>query len=549
MLKKNLLICLVFTVFIVKAQEPNLPTDFRQHNLTQFNSSLLSPVFSLDRNDPQSVALWTRWQWQSIDADPTTVFFNYTRKLNNESAIGAGFIQNNTGVFVNTGGILNYAYNFELNSSTFIAVGVNLIGYQRELADPFNQNPDFDFPQFEERNSFILQLAPAVRLQYNTLSFGIAMENIVDYNFTEEEGLASTTGKIYTLLGSYDIPLGTLDNPMTSYIRPSIYYRRLPEFKNQLGFNGYYSHPKYWGQLGFNSFYGISAGAGGRFFEKFSFGALIEFGTGGELKGEDPTIELVTAFSFGAQEFKSEEVPEEEPAAVDELEEIEQKEEQERIAAELALQEAERKQDSIAARESELLANRMRQERANDSIAKANKDAQLAIEQLREQKRKDSIKTIQQELLAAQILQKEERRQDSINAVKKAEALAEAQKMEERRQDSINKALEEQQLAETPEPITPEKGEKYEEVKTEDGLAPGFYLIANVFGTKTYYNAFMKKLTDQGLNPQSFYRTKNKYNYVYLKRYDSMEEARKARDSKYGGKYPDKTWIFRVIGE
>lgn len=549
MLKKNLLICLVFTVFIVKAQEPDLPTDFRQHNLTQFNSSLLSPVFSLDRNDPQSVALWTRWQWQSIDADPTTVFFNYTRKLNNESAIGAGFIQNNTGVFVNTGGILNYAYNFELNASTFIAVGVNLIGYQRELADPFNQNPDFDFPIFEERNSFILQLAPAVRLQYHTLSFGIAMENIVDYNFTEEEGLASTTGKIYTLLGSYDIPLGTFEKPMTSYIRPSIYYRRLPEFKNQLGFNGYYSHPKYWGQVGFNSFYGISAGAGGRFFEKFSFGALIEFGTGGELKGEDPTIELVTAFSFGAQEFKSEEVPEEELPAVDELKEIEQKEEQERIAAELALQEAERKQDSIAARESELLANRMRQEKANDSIAKANKDAQLAIEQLREQKRKDSIKTVQQELLAAQILQKEERRKDSINAVKKAEALAEARKVEEQRQDSINKALEEQQLAETPEPITPEKGEKYEEVKTEDGLAPGFYLIANVFGTKTYYNAFMKKLTDQGLNPQSFYRTKNKYNYVYLKRYDTMDEARKARDSKYGGKYPDKTWIFRVIGE
>ena len=104
-------------------------------------------------------------------------------------------------------------------------------------------------------------------------------------------------------------------------------------------------------------------------------------------------------------------------------------------------------------------------------------------------------------------------------------------------------------MADTPETITPEKGEKYEEVTTEDGLKPGFYLITNVFGTKTYFNAFMKKLTDQGLDPKSFYRTKNKYNYVYLKRYDTMEEARKARDSKYDGKYPDKTWIFRVIGE
>ena len=61
--------------------------------------------------------------------------------------------------------------------------------------------------------------------------------------------------------------------------------------------------------------------------------------------------------------------------------------------------------------------------------------------------------------------------------------------------------------------------------------------------------AFVKKLSAEGLQPKSFYRAKNKYNYVYLKRYDSMQEARNARDSKYGGRYDGKTWIYRVIGK
>ena len=116
MLNKLLVILTVLSLFSVRSQQAELPYDFRHHNLTEFNSSLLSPVFSLDRNNPQSVALWTRWQWQTLDANPTTFFFNYTRKLNEESAIGGGFLQHNTGVFVNKGGVLNYAYNFILNS-------------------------------------------------------------------------------------------------------------------------------------------------------------------------------------------------------------------------------------------------------------------------------------------------------------------------------------------------------------------------------------------------------------------------------------------------
>jgi len=94
----------------------------------------------------------------------------------------------------------------------------------------------------------------------------------------------------------------------------------------------------------------------------------------------------------------------------------------------------------------------------------------------------------------------------------------------------------------------PQEGEKYQQSTiTKEGVAPGYYLIVNVFGKQSYFNAFMKKLQDRGLNPGSFLRPTNNYNYVYLQRYDTMSEARRVRNSKFNGRYTDEIWIFGVV--
>ncbi|HET8737723.1 MAG TPA: type IX secretion system membrane protein PorP/SprF, partial [Pricia sp.] len=105
----------------LRGQDERLPADLRQHNLTTYNASLFNPAFSLGRNNPASIALWVRWQWQGIDADPSTLFLNYTRKLSGRSAGGAAFFQHNTGIFFNTGGAINYAYKFEFNPRVKLA--------------------------------------------------------------------------------------------------------------------------------------------------------------------------------------------------------------------------------------------------------------------------------------------------------------------------------------------------------------------------------------------------------------------------------------------
>ena len=766
MIKRSLLFFLLFAIFVLQAQEQLLPPDFRQHNLTEYNSSFLSPVFALDRNNPQSLAFWSRWQWQSVDADPTTLFLNYTRRLDAESVAGIGFFQNNTGVFLQSGGVLNYAYALDLESNAQIAFGLNLFGYVRKLAENFQPDPNISLPILAETNDFILRLDPSLRFKLDRFSIGIVAENLIDYNFTTNEKDTGPMEKVYIGLASYSFPVTIFGSSENSFIQPTVYMKTLPNYDNQFGLTTLFSTPKFWVQAGYNNFYGISGGAGARLFNRFSVGALMEFGSSNELQGTDPTFEFVTSYKLGPIQSKSktitpEEEEEEEKPLITEEEQLEEtladneptvdKKEERRLEKEAMLAERKERKDSVAAaraqqklavasakaaqkaqdsitreqqrlnliegekiaqrrqdsltevrnrekelqtqkisdqqlkdsvalvkrtaeleaarkltlqrtqdsiktaqREEELAAKRIAEQKTKDSIAEVKKQQRIAeMARIAEQKRRDSLNASQKarELAAIKVAKQktkdsiaevrkqqriaeaakkaEKRRLDSLNAVmkakdlaakrvaeqktkdslaevrklrriaeaariaeqkkkdsleqaQKAEALAVARKIAEgKKRDSLARIRAEEQLAiiqaeeqrrlqdsiaaakataaellEQQQPtkeevvkVEPEAGEKYEEAVTADGLEPGFYLIANVFGTKKYFENFMTSLKDQGLRPKSFFRSLNKYNYVYLQRYDSMTEARKARDTKFNGRYSGKTWIFRAVAE
>ncbi|PIB39021.1 PorP/SprF family type IX secretion system membrane protein [Maribacter sp. 4G9] len=524
---------MVLVVVGVNAQNVELPSDYRQHNLTEYNSSLLNPAFSLDRNNPSSVAFWSRWQWQTFDADPTSLFFNYSHRLNDLSSVGLGFFQQNTEIFINTGIVLNYAYNIQLSDRASLGVGINILGFQQKLADQrfFIPNPI----QTEITDDFIVQMAPGINFRLDKFSLGLSSENLMDYNISTNERNTSSDGRIFLALASYDFPIGILSSDENSVLRPTLYYKSIPGFDSQLGISTLLSTNKFWTQLGYNSFYGISGGAGGRFFKRFSLGALVEFGVSNDLKGTDPTFELVTSYKLGPlsseERYPQEELIVEEPM------------EQELSRAEkLAQREAEKEHERLA---------KVERQRQKDSLLEASRLEQLALEATKNaaQRKRDSLAQARQGEALAEVQARERQRKiDSTNAANRAleEALALEQ---ERKQDSLAQVKLAEVEAARKEVVTPEKGERYEEVSKQGSLEPGYYLIANVFGTKRYFDAFMADLQKKGLNPGSFYRETNKYNYVFLERYDSISEARAARDSNFGGKYADKTWIFRVVGE
>lgn len=466
------------------SQEPSLPPDFRQHTLTQFNANLLNANYASDWNNPNSFSIWTRWQWQSVDGDPTTIFANYSHQINTNSTVALGFLQHNTGIFLNTGANLTYVHTFSLDEGVELLAGMNLFAFQNTLADDrFVPDQDIDLPELQSSKDFILQFSPAVRLKVNQFSVGLAFENGIGFNLSDSGDS----------LGNFKIVTGTLSNDFnvnlfptwgTSFVRPIVYVKSIPDMDTQFGLNTLFSTPKFWLQGGYNSFYGPSGGVGVTIADVFSIGGLMEFGTDAELSDEDTTIELVASYRFGKTDDRKKvvgfDVEKDDALARERMAEEERLQE----LREQALKEEAQKDEEAQQR---LL---MEEQRVKDSIAQA----QLAALQLKEQQEKDSI------------------------------ARLKTQKVELR------------------------PNERYEEVTGEEGLEPGFYLIANVFGTKKYYESFMLSLKARGLTPGSFYRNKNKFNYVYLQRYDTMDEARKGRDSQYGGKYTEKTWIFRVRG-
>lgn len=487
-------------------QEVILPSDFRQHSLTQFNSSLLNPSYTLDWNNPRALSLWTRWQWQTVDGDPTSLFLNYSHTISSSTAIGLGFLQHNTGTFLNTGGVLNFAQSFSLQRNMNLIIGANIHLFTQELADD-RFNTGTDVSELTGTSNFMGQFSPGIRLNINNFNIGASLENSIDYNFSQSE--MNENSKVFVGTVSNDFPVILFPSIDNNFVRPVLYIKSIPDYDIQYGGNILLSTSRFWVQGGYNSFYGLSGGIGATLFGEFSIGGLVEFGTGTELDNEDPTFELVASYHFGKGdirkkvvgfEVEEEEIPEEQL----------QNEMEEKVAPRKNIKKKKGRKEIKAAAKAQEEQNRM------EAVAEAEKESQR--------------KFLEQETI--------KRRMDSINIVKEKEA---AILRERNRLDSIASLEQTKEVEVLP-------NEKYEEVtsKTIEGLAPGFYLIANVFGTEKYFNAFMKSMKDKGLEPKSFYRTQNKYNYVYLAKYNTIEEARKARNSNLNGKYQEKTWIFRV---
>ena len=500
------LMTLYLTTIVVEAQELTLPTDFRQHNLTQFNASLLNATYSLDWNNPNALSLWTRWQWQTVDGDPTTLFAGYSHQLNRNSAVGLAFLQHNTGTYLNTGVNLNYVYAFQIEDNIRLFLGTNVYGFNEQLADDrFMPDPDIDIPGLESTDDFILQFSPAIRLQVDQFNIGLAIENAIDFNLSDSGGGQADGGTAVIGTLSNDFPIFIFEGLGDSFLRPVLYVKSIPDADTQIGINGLLSTSRLWMQAGYNSFYGFSGGLGITIAKRFSLGGLLEVGTDSALSDEKSTVEIIASYHFGTTDNRKKVIG------------FDVEKDDELANARIKAEEEQRKKREEEQKQHEEELSKQEEKRKN----------QKETERLEEERRLEAER---------QLAAKEQQIRDSI-----AQAEVAALKLkEQQRLDSIAK-IEEQKVEVRP-------NEKYEEVASADGLEPGFYLIANVFGTKKYFEAFMTKLTKQGLNPKSFYRELNKYRYVYLERYNTMNEARRARDNKFNGKYPDKTWIFRVRG-
>ncbi|MBR9855218.1 MAG: type IX secretion system membrane protein PorP/SprF [Algicola sp.] len=79
-----------------------------------------------------------------------------------------------------------------------------------------------------------------------------------------------------------------------------------------------------------------------------------------------------------------------------------------------------------------------------------------------------------------------------------------------------------------------------------EGLAEGYYIIANVFENSASAKDFVKELNARGLHASYFISPQDKHRYVYLKKHDTWSNALTSYYTKLNESYDDDMWILRI---
>ncbi len=74
----------------------------------------------------------------------------------------------------------------------------------------------------------------------------------------------------------------------------------------------------------------------------------------------------------------------------------------------------------------------------------------------------------------------------------------------------------------------------------------GYYLITNIFKRENYFERGMERLKSQGLEPKFFRNPKDNYIYVYLDRYDTIDEAKQSLFSNVNSTYNGDLYILKI---
>ncbi|MBQ4801448.1 PorP/SprF family type IX secretion system membrane protein [Aquimarina sp. MMG015] len=74
----------------------------------------------------------------------------------------------------------------------------------------------------------------------------------------------------------------------------------------------------------------------------------------------------------------------------------------------------------------------------------------------------------------------------------------------------------------------------------------GYYLITNIFKRENYFERGMERLKSQGLEPKFFRNPKDNYIYVYLNKFDTLDNAKQSLFSNVNNTYNGDLYILKI---
>ncbi|NNK76115.1 MAG: PorP/SprF family type IX secretion system membrane protein [Maribacter sp.] len=511
---------------------PNISSKSTYHNQLFFNRFLINPTFSLVRENKSYLNILHRNQYATFEDNNQNYFLGFSNRLNENTALGIGVYSQWAGVVQEFGFNANYATAVRLSDKSKLTFGANVTyfneGLDKNRVVVTENDPEVGNAQKESK----VAVQPAITLSVGKFDFGLYAEDLVKYNQTTNEFLTQLNDKSikaslqYT--HTFDSSRGFFEN---ARLMPLVQMGK--NIDGSLAYLGsvLLDLPNYgWFQSTIDDRYGMSMGLGFNLNKKMSIGYLMEK----DLRQKEADLgwnhELSLAYTFKNDSDNISLVDSSQDAKIDRI--VRNYEEQIlRLTAENSEKEKRKKKNDVIDRNIE----------NSDALAYENRlildeliFRQDSIEEARAKDFEKRFETIVR-ILRNDLKQTIDSRQKNYSAPEGTTLVASNEKQEAPKKTTS---------------VSPKKYEKLP-IKVLDqsdiiGVKSGYYVIANVYKSKKYLNAFMATLKEQGLDAKKFYNKENGLYYVYLADFNYKQDAQTAFVSNLDGKYRDEKWIMQV---
>ncbi|WP_417360201.1 PorP/SprF family type IX secretion system membrane protein [Galbibacter sp.] len=585
----NVAMLLVCYTAISQIENKSTIVDWRQHNLTQYNKFLVNPTYSAVRNKQRAVSFWSRIQWTGVDNSPQTYMLSYAGKVGENSGAGLGLYQQSLGLLVDSGLLVNYAYNVQLAEEISFAFGVNTTLFRRGLDKNTANAVDPDPAVLDNKDDFLLVFMPGLNLSIKNFDIGFYAENLFDYNFNDSNTLTDFSKKIFSGQLGYTKELEYANGMfLDARWRTMVYGKSLPNEDFQYGLNTMIDLPYTgWMQIGYNNAFGISGGIGVKVGEGISIGIVYENGTSKTNKAFGSTYEAIATIELGARERRKNIIDIDGKATVSRnvdqanfvtsndisrsrLDSTDEPDEQQVAAAPHEEEVDQTDKYAVYASESETKDSAgVQTVPAEDSNAdvdvaedQTNSYAQYGGDDALESKPNQGVEKQNPDLkvgdMQLAIVENATTRDNSnsdeagddkpqeISAEEMAEIEAAYQEFLEK-SDAIASGYSPRVIDSTA--VTAEifgTESSYKTLKAVHGVEKGFYLVLNVFSVKHYFEEFMEILKVRGFEPKFFINPENDYYYVYLYKADRYIIIKNLQRNNINNTYFEDKWVLWV---
>ena len=560
MLKKSVLYLMLFLLAAIKvgAQEENpfVAYDVPAQNLLKYNRFLINPTFSTVREDKSYINLLHRNQSVQFDDNNQNYFLSYSGRISDKIGLGLSLYTQRMGTLSNFGILANYAYGIKLNDKSNFTFGANLSyynsGFDQGRASTVEEDPFLAGLQDQNLISF----QPGFNLSYGKFDVGVFAENLFDYNIKTSESLTEFKDKTFSghlqYTHQFENQTGIFEE---GRLMPLARVRKIGEEEVTLGGSLILDLPKLgWIQGGYDSFYGAAAGVGFNLNRRISLGYTMEKGLSNNFDNFGLTHEISFAYSFSPNltedrvmledDYEDDLVEnQKEPeniATMEEIEELKQRlAENDAIIEELMF-----RQDSLeATRQGDL-------ERRFEMVMRMVRNETNGERPDLERKAKDLFMDgdVDTDIASSQNPSNDGGARTNTSAENKQRkdraSTSEPNRIQPK--DAIVTNRPKQNVTTDSKPNVVQDKLKSRRFKDLPDVTDGYYVVANVYKGGEYLDKFLNTLTDKGINADYIDNPNNGLKYVYLKRYDSFEEAQAAHNSNYNGTYDGDTWIMNV---